>query len=198
MSKVLKRDIEFLFEVGTLGNLKRNWQQFLGMGGASVLEHTMRVVFIALIIARAEKCDAEEKIIKMALAHDLSETRTNDTNYVQAVYTTKDEARATRDLFFGTSLRDFDRTIVREYEARKTLAAKIVKDADNLDVDFELKEFAHRGSAFPRKGQRLRRIVRGRLYTKTAKRLWDELQKADPASWHLKANKWVKMKNSGK
>lgn len=73
-----------------------------------------------------------------------------------------------------------------------------MKDVDNLDVDVELKELADRGSAFPRKGQKLRRIVRGKLYTKTAKKIWDELQKADPMAWHLKANKWVKMKNAGR
>ncbi len=77
--------------------------------------------------------------------------------------------------------------------------ARIVKDADNLDVDFELKEMQDRGSLIARKMEPSRKIIRSKkLYTKTAKKIWDELQKSDPVSWHIRANKWYKVKNAGK
>ena len=131
--------------------------------------------------------------------HDVGESRTGDTNYLQAVYTTKETARAVRDTFSNTTLVDLYSDILKEYDARKTLAAKIVKDADNLDVDIELKEMEERGSLIAKKMMSSRKIIRKqKLYTKTGKRIWDEIQKADPSAWHLAANKWVKMKNAGR
>ena len=195
----IKRDIEFLYEIGTLKNTERSWEQFMGSGCATVPEHTFRVMFLALLIARGEGCTDEERLIKMALVHDLSETRTGDANYLTAVYVTRDEKRASADTFFGTAFADLYRDVLEEYEARKTLASKIVKDADNLDVDIELKEMEERGSLIAKKMKPSRKLIRTKkLYTNTAKRIWDELQKSDPASWHLKANKWVKMKHSGR
>ncbi len=197
--KSLKRDIEFLYEIGTLKNTERSWQQFMGIGCASVPEHTFRVQFLALLIARGEKFKDEEKILKMALVHDVAESRTGDANYLTAVYTKRDDKRAVQDTFLGTSFADLHRNILEEYEERKTLAAKIVKDADNLDVDIELKEMEERGSLIAKKMMPSRKLVRTeKLYTKTAKRMWDEIQKADPASWHLVANKWVKLENAGR
>jgi putative hydrolase of HD superfamily len=198
-SKVTTRDIEFLYEIGTLRNIERTWQQFMGSGCASVLEHTYRVVFLALLIARGEKFKDEEKIIKMALVHDIGESRTGDTNYIQAVYTKKDTPPAIRDTFTGTTFVDFYTDILEEYEARKTLAAKIVKDADNLDVDIELQEMKEKGSVIAHKMDKMRRLVRNKkLYTKTAKKIWDALQTSDPAAWHLRANKFVKIKSAGR
>ncbi len=195
----IKRDIEFLYEIGTLKNTERSWQQFMGSGCATVLEHTCRVAFLALLIARGEKYTDEEKILKMALVHDLTEARTSDANYLTRVYMTRDEERAAHDLFQDTSLIDLNTSILREYEARKTLAAKIVKDADNLDVDFELKEMEDHGSVIARKMGSSRKIIRNKkLYTTTAKKIWDEVQKSDPVSWHIRANKWYKVKNAGR
>lgn len=195
----IKRDIEFLYEIGTLKNTERSWEQFMGSGCASVPEHTFRVMFLALLIARGEKCKDEEKIIKMALVHDVSEARTGDANYLTAVYVTRDERQASADTFLGTTFADLYGDSLEEYETRKTIASKIVKDADNLDVDIELKEMEERGSLIAKKMGPSRKLVRIRkLYTKTAKKIWDELQKSDPASWHLKANKWVKVKHAGR
>lgn len=199
MSNTSKRDIEFLYEIGTLRNMERSWQQFMGSGCATVLEHTFRVIFLALLIARGEKFKDEEKIIKMALVHDIAESRTGDTNYLTAVYTKKDDKKAAKDTFAGTSFSDMNDHILEEYEARKTHASQIVKDADNLDVDIELQEMKERGSALAKKFDGTRRLVRNtKLYTKTAKKLWDELRKSDPAAWHIKANKWYKIKNAGR
>lgn len=196
---MFERDIEFLYEIGTLRNLERTWQQFMGSGCASVLEHTYRVMYLSLLIARGEGFKDEEKIIKMALVHDVAEVRTGDTNYLTAVYTKKNDAKAVHDTFEGTRLSDFHSEILEEYESRKTLASKIVKDADNLDVDIELQEMKEKGSVIAEKMDKTRRLIRDeKLYTETAKKIWDELQSSDPASWHLRANKFVKIKNAGK
>ena len=69
----------------------------MGMDCANILEHTFRVMFLALAIARGEKVKDEEKIIKMAMIHDLGESRTGDPNYVQKVYVNSNESRALKD-----------------------------------------------------------------------------------------------------
>jgi len=194
-----KRDLEFLFEIGSLRNLQRGWRQHLGMDCENVLEHTLRVVWLALILARKEKIKNEEKIIKMALIHDVEETRTTDLSYIQKVYVNPDDKRAAQDLFKGTTLNDFYQDVFKEYQERKTIEAKIVKDADNLEVDLELKELEEKGSQLPKKWQELRKKVRNeKLYTQSAKEMWDEIQKADVSSWHLIANKWLKIPDAGK
>jgi hypothetical protein len=60
-----------------------------------------------------------------------------------------DEEKAAHDSFAGTLLEDINEDVLSEYEMRQTIEAKIVKDADNLDIDVELKEFEERGSQLP-------------------------------------------------
>lgn len=194
-----KRDLEFLFEMGGMRNVQRSWRQTLGVDVATNLEHTVRVAFLALIIARREGVKDEEKILKMALAHDLAESRTGDGNYTNKVYVTEHEEQAILDIFANTLLGDFPASVLREYKERKSPEARIVKDADNLDVDLELKELEERGHQMPKKWRTFRRFVRDKkLYTKSAKKLWDEIQKADVSRWHLTSNKWLKVKSAGK
>lgn len=193
-----KRDFEFLFEIGSLRNIPRAWIQHLGAPVASNWEHTMRVVFLALMIAREEKKGDENLIIRMALVHDIAETRTVDLAYVHKVYSESDEARAARDLFAETSFLDFEK-IHAQYEKRDSIEARIVKDADNLDIDIELKEFEEQGHRLPAKWAKMRKFVRDKkLYTKTARKMWDRIQKESPADWHMGANKWKKMPNAGR
>jgi len=194
----IQRDIEFLYEIGSLRNVPTGWKQHIGMDCANDLEHTLRVAFIALILARHEGGVDEAKILKMALVHDLPEARVADHSYVQKVYVTDiDEDGAARDMFNGTSIPDY-LEIFREYEARSCLEAKIVKDADNLDVEIELKELEERGSKIPAKLKPFREKVRlEKLYTASAQRFWDTLQTSDPASWHLAMNKWLKVPSAG-
>jgi 5'-deoxynucleotidase YfbR-like HD superfamily hydrolase len=135
----------------------------------------------------------------MALVHDLAETRTSDLSYVQKVYVKADEHASARDLFEGTMLKDLNAEVLHEYEGRQSLESRVVKDADNLDIDIELKELEERGSQLAKKWEATRKLVRDeKLYTQSAKELWDEIQESDPASWHLKSNKWYKIPRAGK
>ena len=196
---MFERDIEFLYEVGSLRYLERGWRQHFGMSMGNILEHTMRVMLLALVIARREGVKDEEKIMKMALVHDLAETRTTDLSYVQKVYVKADEEASARDLFAGTGLESLRTDYLHEYEERKSPEAKIVKDADNLEVELELKELAQRGSTLPKKWATMRKMVRDeKLYTATAKKMWDEIVDSDPDSWHIKTNKWLRMPEAGK
>ena len=193
-----KRDFEFLFEIASFRNVPRAWRQHFGVDCASTLEHSFRVAFLAVLIAKEEGLQNIDKIFKMAIVHDLAETRVSDIGYLQKVYVQTDDARAVKDLFAETSFGDFEE-ILHEYERRDSKEAKIVKDADNLDIDVELRELEERGHKLSAKLQPMRKMVRNKkFYTKTAKKLWDALQKQNVAQWHLDANKWKKMPKAGR
>src|SRR3989344_4541957 len=179
--KKLTRDIEFLYEIGSLRHLPRSWRQFTRVDVANNSEHIFRVMWIALIIARREGVKDEEKIIKLALVHDIGETRVPDTNYLTKIYSSRDESLAMEHMLKDTSLAKDFHDLYKEYAARATIEAKIVKDADNLDVDFELSEMKAQGHTLKKYWPRTR--VRNKLFSKTAKKIWDELQTTNPHEW---------------
>jgi len=192
------RDLDFLYEIGSLRHVPRGWRQHLGFDIASDLEHTYRVTWLALMIARMEKAGDENKILKMALVHDVAETRVSDLSYVQKVYVTADEEKAADHIFKDTIVKDF-REILREYEVRESIEAKIVKDADNLDVDIELKELEEQGSQLPEKfGPQRKKLRDEKFYTESAKKLWDQVQTSDPSRWHRSMNKFITNPDAGK
>lgn len=193
------RDLDFLYEIGTLRNMQRGWAQHIAIPTASVAEHSFRVAFLATIICRMEKQGDENKIIKMALTHDIGETRTSDLSYVQKVYVKEDDDKASHDAFVGTTLENFYSDTIKEYKERKSIEAKIVKDADNLDIDLEIKELVASGMEMPPKWHEFRKMVRDeKLYTKSAKKIWDDIQNSNIHDWHVAANKWLHVPGAGK
>ena len=167
--------------------LQRNWRQFLNADFSNESEHTFRVIWIALILAKHEKAVDEGKIARMALIHDMGESRSGDVHYVSRQYTQRDEGKALEDVLEGTSLSGEMLELWKEYEERKTIEAQIVKDADSLDVDFELREQEVKGETLKKYWQDMRKYVYGHLYTKSAKEMWKEIQTSNPHDWHFHA-----------
>ena len=66
------RDIDLLFEVGSLRHVDRTWRQFGGVPYANVAEHTLRVAFVAWSLAALEGADPG-RVVQMAMIHDLPE-----------------------------------------------------------------------------------------------------------------------------
>lgn len=199
-NKKKQRDLDFLFEVGSLRNVPRAWQQILTAKVQNIAEHSWRTTLIAWIIATAEKADTD-KVVKMCLIHDVGESRTGDIAFMHRNYVDRHEELAEDHIFEDTALEAEAGGLLKEYNERKTLEAKIVKDADNLDVDIELKEMAKIGdsSALGMTKDHRPKIRATKLYTKTAKKMWDELQKTDPDRWHrVLTGNWVKDGRSAK
>jgi putative hydrolase of HD superfamily len=179
------RDIEFIYEMGALRFIQRSWHRFLGPNFANNTEHLFRVAMIALVIAKREQATNLEKILLMALIHDIPESRTGDVDYISRQYTERNEEKGIEDMLEGTSLPDLVE-LWKEYERKDCLEAKIVKDADNLDVDFELQEqkASGYGTLFESKANMRARVAATKLYTATAKQMWKELQGSNPHDWH--------------
>lgn len=179
------RDLELMYELGTLRFIKRAWVQVLTPNFANLAEHHFRVAWTAMLLAKMEKNKNLEKILIMALIHDITESRTGDVHYISRQYTKRDEHLAITDMLKETSLGNL-KDLWEEYEAKKSPEAKIVKDADSLDVDFELIEQAATGNVLRKEFRRHRgEAVYKMLFTKSAKKLWREIQKSNPHDWHL-------------
>ena len=158
------------------------------------------MTMIAWIIAAAEKADTA-KVLKMCLVHDLGESRAGDIAFMHREYVTRHEELAEKHIFKNTMLEKETVTLLKEYNERQSLEAKIVKDADNLDVDLELNELAKIGdtSAIGMLKDHRPHVRAQKLYTKTAKKMWDEIQKTNPNAWHQKlTGKWVRSKRGAK
>lgn len=121
----------------------------------------------------------------MAMIHDVGESRTGDTNPVSREYNRQDEDRAIQDIFKGTFWEKEAIALYREYKERKTMEAKIVKDADNLEVDLETIEQDYKGYHKPAFWDKMRNIKGSHLYTKTARTLYKKIKSADPHDWHV-------------
>ena len=152
------------------------------------------IQWIALLLAMREGLVDTGKVVKIALAHDIAESRTGDVHYLSRQYTKRDEKLAIEDMLRDTTLQKEFLSLVEEYEARQTPEARVVKDADNLDVELELQEEKTRGHAAIKTSWNDSREagVYPKLYTESARQLWKEIQTSNPHEWHLNArNRFV-------
>lgn len=181
----LERDLEFLYEMGALRFVKRTWVQFLSPTLENNSEHLFRVTWIALVLARMEGVKDLGKVARMALVHDIAESRTGDVHYVSREFTQRFEEKAIKEMVKETSLEDIE-LVWKEYHDRQSLESKIVKDADNLAVDFELHEQEAMGSTLKKNFKPMReKVAQTKLFTDSAKRMWAAIQTSNPHAWHL-------------
>jgi len=172
--------------MGNLRYIQRMWHRFLGDDFANLAEHHFRVFWVAMVIAAHEGDVDTGKIAKMVMVHDITESRTGDVDYISRQYVDRNEKLAIHDMLGNTSLGKEYLELWEEYEKRQSKESKIVKDADNLDVDLELTEQANKGSRVQNVWRDNRDFVaKEKLYTKTAKKFYDQIIKTDPHEWHL-------------
>lgn len=181
-----KREIDFLLEMGNLRHIRRMWRRFFNSEVSNIAEHSFRVIWIALLLAKKEKVKNEEKVLKMAMLHDIAESRTGDVDYLSRLYADLKEELAIGDMFDKTIFESELVGLWREMDERKTIEAKIIKDADTLDVNLELREQGIQPVA--KKFENFREeLVRPKLFTGAAKKYWKIIQRVDVHDWHFKS-----------
>lgn len=188
----VKKLTAFFFEVGNLRKILRAHQQVLLSQDLSdnIASHSFRVALIGYFLAKELKADAN-KVIKMCLLHDLEETRSGDQNWVHKRYLKVFEKEIRKE-----QLKDLPNSkellkLSQEYQARKTLEAKIAKDADLLDEVFLLKEYQHQGNKEATdwlKGSHKKGVYQEnqqvkQMFTKLAKQIAKEAIKSKPTLW---------------
>lgn len=174
---------DFLFEVGMLCKTPRSGYQFLGSGKESVAEHVLRTVFVGYALCKLNKQLNEMKVIKMCILHDLPEARTGDMNYVNKKYVDVDEDKAirelTEDLFFGEDIRQ----IIGEFNAKETPEALVARDADQIALILQLKEYGDLGNKY---SDEWIKYALQRLSTEEGKKLAESIIQTDSSHWWFK------------
>ena len=179
------RDAEFLFEVAFLKKIYRTGYPYLGSGKENVASHSFGVAFIswmlALIYEKNEKKQVDkEKMFKMALLHDLPETRTGDFNAVNKIYNKTDEKRALKDALLNTILEKEAYKIYEEYRELNTIEAQLVHDADTIDLLIQLKEQLDLNNPYADKWIK---FAKKRLITPWGKELAERVLKTNWCAW---------------
>ncbi len=164
----MKNIANLLFEAKILKEIPRSGYHFLGVGKESVAEHCFSTTFIAYVMSRMETEIDALKLICMCLIHDLPETRIGDLNTVHKKYVKADETKAFKDtiegLAFGQDLTDlFD-----EFNAGRSIEAKLAHDADQIALILELKDLMDIGYKPPETW--IQNVI-GRLQTETGQKI---------------------------
>jgi putative hydrolase of HD superfamily len=174
------RIANFLFEAGMLKRTPRTGWQFLGSGQESVAEHIFRSAMIAYVLARLSPEVDTDKVVRMALFHDLPEGRTGDLNYMNQKYAKVDEERAGLDMTRGLPFGEEIVALLREFRAQETAEAVLVRDADNLEMLLQLKEHHDVGN---RNAEEWIPFSLRRLRSDVARDLAQRIIEGDSSAW---------------
>lgn len=179
---------DFVYERGMLSKTPRSGLWFLGTGDQSVAEHTLRAAFIGWALAFLTPGADREKVMLLCLVHDLGEGRTSDLNYVHQKYGRLSESQAIDDISRSVPFGDAIQRLYAEFEARKTVEARLVKDADQLEWIATLREEEAKSN---RKARTWARIASKRLKTVAGRKVGKTLLSVHPDRWWFdEGDKW--------
>ena len=164
----MKNIANLLFEAKILKEIPRSGYHFLGVGKESVAEHCFSTTFIAYVMSRMETEIDALKLICMCLIHDLPETRIGDLNTVNKKYVKADEAKAFKDSIEGLAFRQDLTDLFDEFNAGRSIEAKLAHDADQLALILELKDLMDMGYKPPETW--IQNVI-GRLQTETGQKI---------------------------
>jgi putative hydrolase of HD superfamily len=176
------RIADFLFEIGMLKRTPRTgWQFLAGAESESVADHSFRVAMIAFALARMEPGEIDaDRILRMALVHDLPEARTGDLNYMNQKYVQADEEAAAADLTRGLPFADELDALMAEYRAEETPESVIAHDADQLELLLQLVE--NRDGGVPGTDSWVPFVLK-RLRTSSSQQLAQRILHGDSTRW---------------
>ena len=164
----MKNIANLLFEARMLKEIPRSGYHFLGVGKESVAEHCFSTTFIAYVISRMEPEIDALKLICMCLIHDLPETRIGDLNTVHKKYVKADETKAFKDTIERLAFRQDLTDLFDEFNAGRSIEAKLAHDADQLALILELKDLMDIGYKPPETW--IQNVI-GRLQTETGQKI---------------------------
>lgn len=142
---------KYLYEMGQLKRVKRSGWWLAGIADPeSVAEHSHRTAILGFLLAELAGADPQ-KTAAMCLFHDTAETRLNDFHMLAQRYIEKErgEAQALREQTerLPVSTAGRIRDLVREYEQKESLEARLAHDADRLECMIQAREYQMQGYA---------------------------------------------------
>lgn len=154
----LLKMISVLIELQRLKRLDRTGWVLRGLapGAESVAAHSYGVALTAMLLAdeiRARGVVVDvERVLRLALLHDLAETRTGDMPRTAAPYYSAEARRAAQRAAFddvvgtlGAPLAGDYGELHEDYERRESLEARLVKAADIVDLMAQALHFERAG-----------------------------------------------------
>ena len=194
-NKELKQIAKYIYECGILNKTPRSGLWFLGTGKQSVAEHVLRTTLIGLALSHLVPKANKYKIIMMCLTHDLGEGRTSDLNYVHQKYGSTAEMRALKDIADSIPFGKEVANLFNEFEDRKTLEAKLTRDADQLEWIATLRDEQTKGNV---KALSWAKLAYKRLKTPVGKKIAKMLFATHPDDWwYRKDDKWFVHRRGG-
>jgi putative hydrolase of HD superfamily len=149
--------LDVLLELQRLKRLDRTGWVLRGLppGAESVAAHSYGVALAAMLLA--DECAARgvavdvERVLRLALLHDLQEARTGDMPRTMADYYGQDVRRAAERAAFDDIMRGARQAerygeLHEDYETRASLEARLVKAADVIDLLTQALAFERAGS----------------------------------------------------
>jgi len=151
--------LSLLLELQRLKRLDRTGWVLRGLapGAESVAAHSYGVAFAAMLLAdevRARGVEVDvERVLRLALLHDLAEARTGDMPRTMALYYGAEARRAAERAAFDDMTRDLEErrranygALHADYEERASLEARLVKAADVIDLLSQALAFERAGA----------------------------------------------------
>jgi putative hydrolase of HD superfamily len=152
--------IDFLSTVGRLKRLRRTGWVESGVGDPeSVADHSFRTAVLAMVLADLDGLDSA-KTMRMALLHDLAEAETGDLTPDQkmgmgAAYASEERRALKRCLStLPRALSARYSVLLVEYNRRESAEARVVTQADRLEMLLQALEYEESGV----EGERLERF----------------------------------------
>lgn len=179
---------DFIFEMGTLRNMKRMHSQVLPNSNDTIASHSFRTAIIGYLLADLEGAD-KEKVLKMAIFHDVPEARTGDANFIHQFYVEQKEEKAYKNQLENISAGKEIASVLDEYNNRETKEAIVAKDADILDQMFLEKEILNEK---PKDFAKWHEFSARKLKTKSAKSLAETLKNRNPMQWFFNFDEELK------
>jgi len=143
-----KEIIEFAKLIGKLKNVKRTGWKIRGVKNPeSVAEHSYRTALLAMLIADKEGLNTE-KLVKMALLHDLEEAINGDIPTLEKVKLDKKKLFEKNKKTVQKSLSVLPKNLQKEYldiwiesQKCKTKYAKLLKQIDYIEMMIQCLEY---------------------------------------------------------
>jgi putative hydrolase of HD superfamily len=150
---MLEEIIEFTKLVGKLKKIQRTgWVTRIGMRHPeSVADHTFRVAILAMVLADMKKLDTE-KVMRMALLHDLQEIAMGDWDFFAKkklgfeIFERKERESIRKVL--NELPKDLEKKYLErweEFHENKTEEAKLVKNIDKIEFVIQAMEYEKDG-----------------------------------------------------
>lgn len=146
-----KATTNLIYEAANVKRMLRTGWQRLGDNVEGVGEHSFMTAVIAYLLAKevnsqhkADRSVSMEKIMLMSIFHDFHEGRTGEMDKVAKLYMTRHEDKANEDIFG-----EVDKELLQlltEYEAKQSLEALVVYEANVIAFGVECKILMERGN----------------------------------------------------